>query len=177
MKTDFILISLCAGLLGSVSLVSCHQQQQQILYALETATPVPEDTPVTLNCAYVVYHLQILPNGEGVKATNYFHPMAPREYQKKYAGLIGTFVVKNDAYGIETQLKKLMKQGTRPSDRENNVDGEIPYISFGGINMPYYRYGGDYAEERNELMELNSAVMQANEDILGKKKESTKSPH
>lgn len=119
LRTAFLALGCCT------CLISCRT----VACASETTHSVAEVTPVFLSVGQVEYRLQLLPNKGGVRVTSSFHPRA-RCSQKKIS--TGTFVLKNDAYGVESQLRAIMAQGYKQRDAEQgakDIAGEMPYIS------------------------------------------------
>lgn len=163
------------ALCGCTCLISCQQQQMQsVIYAIETSQSVPEETPVTLSVGYVVFDLQLLPNKGGVEVTSRFHAMSPPSLKEEIP--TGTFVLKDNAYGVESQLRALMAQGYKQMDAERgeeDIQGEVPYIAY-GINGQYIyksmlRFGA-WDDHDTPLHALNRACTEANERELPAKK-------
>ncbi|MCQ2364947.1 MAG: hypothetical protein MJ051_05285 [Akkermansia sp.] len=155
-------------------LISCQQQMQSVVYALETSQGVPEEAPATLSVGYVVFDLQLLPNKGGVQVTSRFHPMSPPSLKEEIP--TGTFVLKDNAYGVELQLRALMAQGYKQMDveqGEEDIQGEVPYIAYDIKGKYIYksllRFGAWDAHD-TPLHALNYACTEANERELGAKK-------
>lgn len=73
------------------------------------ARSVPEDTPVMLSMSGAEYHLQLLPHGEGVRVQR--------------ATPAAAFVLKNNAYEVESRLRALMREGyTREDAAQSRAD-------------------------------------------------------
>lgn len=151
----------------SLPLLCCQQQQQQIAYAWEPDLPVTEATPVKLSVGQVEFKLQLQPNKGGVRVTSFFHPLS----DPKLAAEIptGTFVLKNNAYGIESQLRALMKQGYKQWDIDRGreeIEGEVPYIAYCIEPRWAFRSIRHFGDEGAPLCALNHACCEANRKEL-----------
>lgn len=131
---------------------------------------MPSDAGFFLDTAgRVEYRLQLLPNKGGVRVTSSFHPRA-RCSQKKIS--TGTFVLKDDAYGVESQLRAIMAQGYKQRDVEQgakDIAGEMPYIAYdiNGIrifrSLRSFGAGDDWTScMSTPLYVLNYACTEAN---------------
>lgn len=160
MKRVLLALCLCFPLL------SCQQQQQQLVYAWQPAQSVAEDTPVKLSVGQVEFKLQILPNKGGVSVTSFFHPIS----DPKLVDAIptGTFILKDDAYGVESQLRDLLKQGYKQWDIDHGreeIQGEVPYIAYRIGGQWVYRsilHFGASGDGDTPLNKLNRACSEAN---------------
>lgn len=169
LRTTFFALCCCT------CLISCQQQQMQaVVYALETSQSVPEETPATLSVGYVLFGLQLLPNQGGVRVTSFYHAISPPDIKKENPA--GTFVLKNNAYGVESQLRAVMAQGYKPWDAEHgeqDVQGDVPYISY-NINGKRVYVSIDRFSEGDDgktpLHTLNEACFEANHHELPAKK-------
>ncbi len=152
---------LAAGL--CVSLPSCQQQQMQCLFY--ATQPVPEDSSAVVSVGKVVYDLQLLPEKAGVRVTSIYHP---RYYDEcREAGIpSGSFVLKDNAYGVEQKLRAIMKLGYNKYDvkhGEDDTEGEAPYISYCFNGKRVYRSVMRFGSSGSELLfELNAACSKAN---------------
>ena len=165
----------CITLLAAchcVFLPSCQQQQKQLQFLFHETLSVPEHTPVELSAGGVVFHLQLLPNKGGVRVESSYHPLFRGECLA--AGIpCGTFVLKDNAYGVEQKLRAIMKMGYNKYDVEHGDDdtaGEQPYIGY--CFHGYYRvcrsekrFGGD-SMHNGPLCELDAACREANRHEL-----------
>lgn len=168
LRTTFFALCCCT------CLISCQQQMQAVAYALEATQNVPEEAPVTLSVGYVLYHLQLLPNKGGVEVTSFFHPIGPPSLKKEIPS--GTFVLKDNAYGVESQLRAIMAQGYKQWDAEHgkqDIQGEVPYIAYNingkRIFVSIKRFEA-WDDRKTPLHTLNEACTEANAHELPAKK-------
>lgn len=147
---------------------------QAVVYAMASAQHVPEETTVTLSVGYVLFRLQLLPNQGGVRVTSFYHPISPPDIRRKTPA--GTFVLKDNAYGVESQLRAIMAQGYKQPDveqGEQNVQGEVPYIAYNingkGVFVSLERFGA-WNDRNTPLHALNRACTEANRHELPAKK-------
>ncbi len=163
-RNAFLALCCCA------CLISCQQQMQSVAYALQSAHSVAEDTPVFLSVGQAEYRLQLLPNKGGVRVTSSFHPLCPLSLKNRIS--TGTFVLKDDAYGVESKLRAIMAQGYKQRDVEQgakDIAGEMPYIAY-DINgtrifrsLRSFSAGDDWASYMSTpLYVLNYACTAAN---------------
>ena len=145
-------------------LISCQQQMQAVAYALETTHSVAEDTPVALCVGYVRFRLQLLPHHGGVRVTSSHHPVSPPHIKKENPA--GTFVLKDNAYGVESQLRAIIAQGYK--QRDTKIQGDEPclfyYINGGSIRRSFRSFSaGDDRPSRtdNPLYDLNRVCTEA----------------
>lgn len=154
---------LAAGL--CVSLPSCRQQQMQLQCLFYATQPVPEDSSAEVSVGKVVYALQLLPEKGGVRVKSIYHPLYYDECRK--AGIpSGSFVLKDNAYGVEQKLRAIMKLEYNKYDVKHGADdigGEVPYISYDFNGKRVYRSVMRFGSSSAELLfELNAACSKAN---------------
>ena len=162
MKMQHVAV-LAAGL--CVSLPSCQQQQMQVQFLFYATLPVSEDSSTVVSVGKVEYTLQLLPEKAGVRVTSCYHPLYYDECRE--AGIpSGTFVLKDNAYGVEQKLRAVMKLGYNKYDVKHGADdigGEAPYISFHFNDKQVYRSVMRFASSGSGLLfELNAACSKAN---------------
>lgn len=164
MKRVLLVLCLCFPLL------CCTLQQQQPVYAWLPAQTVAEDTPVKLSVGQVEFKLQILPNKGGVSVTSFFHPISDPKLADEIP--TGTFVLRHNAYGVESQLRALMEQGYKQWDIDHGreeIQGEVPYIAYRIGEQWVYRSILHFSEADDgdtPLNKLNSACAEANQREL-----------
>ena len=166
MKMQHVAV-LAAGL--CVSLPACQQQQMQVQFLFYATLPVSEDSSTVVSVGKVEYTLQLLPEKAGVRVTSCYHPLYYDECQA--AGIpSGTFVLKDNAYGVEQKLRAVMKLGYNKYDVKHGADdiaGEAPYISYDFNGNRVYRSVMRFDSSGSDLLlELNAACSKANRSEL-----------
>lgn len=169
MKQAFLIFARLCCFLGTIILFvlfSCDWTSGYIIRSLQPALPVAEDTPAFLSVGQLEFSLQLLPEQDTVLVTSSFHPLADTRLRGEIP--TGSFVLKKDAYGVESRLRALMKEGyTRweAEHGEEEISGEAPYISYligdKNIYCSILRYGLDF-DSHTPLHELNDACFEAN---------------